>query len=157
MDYVITIDADKCTGCRICEMMCSLSHTRECAPERARIRIVKTEEDGRITTIPTLCMHCEAAPCQSVCPTGATYRGGPAGAMLVDERKCIGCSACVYACPFGVCVIDPVTKVATRCDLCQGNPRCVKNCPTSAVQYVPRTKVGLALRRDKVGNLLAQT
>jgi anaerobic carbon-monoxide dehydrogenase iron sulfur subunit len=154
MEYVITIDPDRCTGCRICEMMCSLSHARECAPERSRIRNVRFEEDGRITTIPSLCMQCETAACQIACPTGATYRGGPVGAMLVEDKKCIGCSACVYACPFGASSIDPVSKKAIRCDMCEGEPRCVKNCPTEAIQFTTRSKVALQQRREKVSKLL---
>jgi len=150
MRYVIEIDAAKCTGCRICEMVCSLSHTGLCWPERANVRVVREEADGRIDNTPSLCMQCEVPACRLACPTGATYEGGPANARLVAAEKCIGCSACVWACPFGASALDPVTRTAHRCDLCEGDPRCVQHCPTGALTYVREDKVASVERRRKV-------
>jgi anaerobic carbon-monoxide dehydrogenase iron sulfur subunit len=153
MEKVIVIDPDYCTGCRICEMACSLSHVGQCNPERSRIRVLRDEEDGLIVCTPTTCLQCEDPMCIRSCPTGATYKGGPAGAKLVATQKCIGCSACVYACPFGQTFLDPVRRVAVRCDLCEGDPRCVKDCPTGALQWVSTDRLSLRLRRSKGTNM----
>jgi Fe-S-cluster-containing hydrogenase component 2 len=154
MRYLITIDATKCNGCRICEMVCSLSHTGACWPERSRLRVVSEETDGRTESIPVLCMQCEVPACRLACPTGATYEGGPTGARLVAAEKCIGCSACVWACPFGASELDLVTRVAHRCDQCEGDPLCVKHCPTGALQYVPEDRLAVAEQRQKIEVLI---
>jgi len=151
MRYIISIDPAACTGCRICEMVCSLSHTGTCWPERSRLRVVSEEADGRIDSVPVLCMRCEVPACRLACPTGATFEGGPAGALLVAAEKCIGCSACVWACPFGASTLDPATNVAHRCDQCEGDPRCVRHCPTGALRYVEEDKLVIAEQRRKAG------
>ena len=149
MRYIISIDPSLCTGCRICEMVCSLSHTGTCWPERARLRVVSEEMDGRIESTAVVCMQCEVPACRLACPTGATHEGGPVGARLVAAEKCIGCSGCVWACPFGASALDPVTRVAHRCDQCEGDPRCVKHCPTGALSYVPEDRLAIAEQRRK--------
>lgn len=148
------IDFKLCTGCRICEQICSLHHKRECNPERSNIRIVCSEEQGFPVTVPVSCFNCTLPVCEKVCPTGATYRDGETMAMLVDEDKCLGCSACVYACPFGATYIDPETLKAARCDLCGGDPMCVKMCPTEALKFEPRDDVSMKLRRSALENLV---
>jgi carbon-monoxide dehydrogenase iron sulfur subunit len=150
MRYFISIDAAKCNGCRICEMVCSLSHTGTCWPERARLHVVSEEADGRINSVPTLCMQCEIPACRLACPTGATFEGGPVGARLVAAEKCIGCSGCVWACPFGASVLDLTTHVAHRCDLCDGEPLCVKYCPTGALTYGQEDKLVITEQRRKL-------
>jgi carbon-monoxide dehydrogenase iron sulfur subunit len=149
MRYIISINAAACTGCRICEMVCSLSHTGTCWPERARLRVLSEELDGRVDSVPVLCMQCEVPACRLACPTGATFEGGPAGALLVAAEKCIGCSGCVWACPFGASALDPATRVAHRCDQCEGDPRCVRYCPTGALRYVEEDKLPIAEQRRK--------
>lgn len=67
--------------------------------------------------------------------------------MRVDADKCIGCSACVYACPFGASFIDSETLKASRCDLCGGDPLCARMCPTGALKYGPRDEATMRLRR----------
>jgi Fe-S-cluster-containing hydrogenase component 2 len=76
------------------------------------------------------------------------------GALLVAAEKCIGCSACVWACPFGASELDPTTRVAYRCDQCDGDPLCVKHCPTGALRYVPEDKLGVADQRRKLDVLI---
>lgn len=147
--YLISVDAAKCNGCRICEMVCSLSHTGACWPERSKLRVVSEEVDGGTDSVPILCMQCEIPACRLACPTGATFEGGPAGARLVAAEKCIGCSACVWACPFGASALDPATRVAHRCDLCEGDPLCVKHCPTGALRYIQEDKLGSVTQRRK--------
>jgi Fe-S-cluster-containing hydrogenase component 2 len=110
--------------------------------------------EGRVESVPTLCAQCEIPACRLACPTGATHVGGPAEARVVAAEKCIGCSGCVWACPFGASVLDPVTGVANRCDLCEGDPRCVKHCPTGALTYVPEDQVAGTEQKRKTGVLM---
>ncbi len=148
MQYVIAIDVEKCTGCRICEMVCSMSHTHECNPERSRIRVILTEEDGLIETVPLTCMHCEKALCELVCPTNAIRRDTATGARITEAEKCIGCRACVYACPIGATFYDWPQRIAVRCDLCDGDPLCAKYCPTGALEYISVDKLGAKRMRQ---------
>jgi molybdopterin-containing oxidoreductase family iron-sulfur binding subunit len=106
-----------------------------------------------------MCNHCEDATCIDVCPTKATYARDKDGIVLVDFDKCIGCGACVLACPYEqrFQILDNRTVfpdgetsfenpdaqrapngVTAKCDLCyhrvdEGKePACAEACPTDA-------------------------
>lgn len=123
-------DPLKCTGCRICELYCSLCHERVLNPKKARLRVVRKEP---AIDKPIACRQCADPPCAKVCPTNAIARNAAADMVVVDEAKCIGCSACVEACPFGAIWLHPERKVAIKCDLCRA---CVPRCPVSALSIV---------------------
>ncbi len=128
----MNVDSDVCTGCRICELRCSLHHRRESNPSRALLHVVRLESQGLF--IPTVCKHCTEAFCISACPTGAMYRDSSTGAVLVDTAKCVGCRSCIVACPWGLVWMNPEGKI-DKCDLCGGDPQCAKWCPTEAIKY----------------------
>ena len=146
MGFVIIIDAEKCSGCRMCEVSCSLKHMKECNPERSRIRVIKTQEDGTLEFIPSTCMQCETAMCEMVCPVTAINRDSGTGARIINEKKCIGCSSCSYACPFGACFVDRRLGKSVVCNQCEGDPTCVKVCPSGALQYTEHDQVNVVLR-----------
>ncbi len=148
MGFVILIHADKCSGCQMCEVACSLKHMKECNPERSRIRMIKTEKDGQYDFIPSTCMQCETALCELVCPVKAISRHPETGARVIDETKCIGCSSCSYACPFGACFVDRKIGKSIVCTQCDGDPTCVKVCPSGALEYVSADQVNVALKRS---------
>lgn len=143
----IVIDPTKCTGCRACEAVCSLSKWGECNPERAAIRNIRTEKNGLISTIPVLCQQCETPYCEAVCPVRAISRNEKTGALVVNEEKCLGCRRCVYSCPFGGCSVDVLKGVSVKCDLCGGDPNCVKMCSKDAIRYVKSEKIGVDRKR----------
>ena len=129
-NQVIVVDPEKCTGCRSCEMACSIRHFDVCGPNYSRIRIQEFG-DGN-TYIPVLCQACEEAVCIHVCPMNARIRE-ESGAVVTDEDTCVGCRACVYACPFSAPVVNPETGKTMSCHFCvedELGPWCVKACAT---------------------------
>lgn len=117
-----------CSGCRLCELWCSLEHAGVFNPRRARIRVV---EMGTGIEVPVTCQQCQYPACQAACREDAIVFDERLKIVRVDEDKCTGCQACVGACPYGIITIDPVTLKAIKCDLCGGDePACVTVCPS---------------------------
>ncbi len=87
--------------------------------------------------VPKLCNHCKKPNCVQVCPVGATYVS-PEGFVLVDEKRCVGCSYCMQACPYSARFMNPVTHTADKCTWCYHRIRqgkttaCVQVCPVGA-------------------------
>ncbi len=144
MRKMLLIDPDKCTGCRMCVMACSLNKTDTFNPVRSRISIAKWEEEGIM--MPIMCQHCEEPPCMTACPIDAIHKNEETGTVWIDHQVCIGCKMCMMVCPFGGPSFDPVEKEVVSCDLCGGNPQCADVCPTDALQYV-RADRSAAIRR----------
>jgi Fe-S-cluster-containing dehydrogenase component len=129
----LIVDAQKCVGCRSCESYCALKHGGVCNPALGRVHVVKWEQDG--VFIPVNCRRCEKPACELVCPRHATHRNFATGAMEVNAARCIGCLSCLAACPFGATFADPATGEVLKCDLCDGDPTCVKVCPAGALTF----------------------
>jgi Fe-S-cluster-containing hydrogenase component 2 len=143
---ILMIDCTKCTGCRLCELVCSVKKVNASNPSRARVHVVKWEMQG--LELPMLCQHCEIPPCKSICPAGAIYRDEQLGGVLIDYDKCIGCRMCVAVCPFGAMAMDTALKKVVKCDLCDGEPTCVNFCQPGALQYVEATTANLRKKRE---------
>jgi carbon-monoxide dehydrogenase iron sulfur subunit len=134
MDKVLVVDFEKCTGCRECELACSIMHEGVSNPDRSRIKIIKWEWEGRY--VPMTCQQCESAPCMEICPVKAISRDENLNRVMVDYDTCIGCRMCVAVCPFGAMKFDDRSKRVIKCDLCGGDPQCVRFCETDAIQYL---------------------
>lgn len=148
MNSVLTVDLDLCNGCRSCEMVCSLKHLGEASPARALVKVLRYEKMGEyIITIPLFCQQCETPMCKAVCPVKAIAQDEKTGAYIVDEKKCLGCRMCVAACPVGAIEVDPVKKTSAKCDLCGGDPTCVKFCTQEAIRFVPKEELGWEKRK----------
>ncbi len=133
MAQYISVNHSVCTGCRECEVACSLYHFGECNPERAAIRIIRREREGLVEPLPLVCQQCEEALCIDACTTGALFRNESSGLISVDEEKCTGCRECIDACPAGCIFIDRKRDVAICCDLCGGEPKCVELCHSNCL------------------------
>lgn len=146
-EKVIVIDPDKCAGCHSCEMACSMKHFSKCHPNYSRVRIHEFRDVN--TFIPITCQACDDAPCMKVCPMGARVRL-ESGAVVTNDDACIGCRACVYACPMGAPAVNPETGKTMTCNLCEGEekPWCVRACTMQgALQCVPKYQVSRVMGR----------
>lgn len=151
MQNVIIIDAERCTGCRLCEMVCSVRNEGINNPVKSRIRIVKWDDEG--VTVPILCQQCEDAPCSKVCPVGAVYRDDKTGACRIDQERCIRCRICVSACPFGMMGYDAELDRVFKCELCDGEPICVKFCDPQAIIFADASVATERRRRSAADRL----
>jgi len=136
---VLVIDYEKCTGCRMCELVCSVFHTGASNPSRSRIRVIKWEYSGLY--LPITCQNCEKPSCTEVCPTKACHIDLKRHMVVIDKNKCIGCKTCVLACPFGAPFFDEVEYVTVKCDYCDGEPQCARFCDVGAIKYLDVTEI----------------
>lgn len=143
---MLNVEPERCTGCRLCELVCSVKHTGASNPSRARIRVIKWESEGFY--MPMKCHQCQDAPCQAVCPRGAIYRDRSLDRLMINREACIGCRSCLFACPFGAMGWDGVRGEVFKCDLCSGDPQCVRFCEVKAVDYVDPKKLQPARMRE---------
>ncbi|MBI2909814.1 MAG: 4Fe-4S dicluster domain-containing protein [Chloroflexi bacterium] len=132
----IVCDANLCTGCRACEVVCSLHHEGVINPELSRISITTWEYEAWRTEA-YVCKQCEAANCMAACPTEAIHVDAQTGAIVIDESKCNGCQECIIACPSSPSRIryNDSRMVCVKCDLCGGEPQCVISCQQGALTY----------------------
>jgi Fe-S-cluster-containing dehydrogenase component len=161
--YAMGIQVEECIGCGRCVIACKTENQVPREPfffrtwvERYIIRrdhstVVQSNEGGagelsqtikekdvlRSFFVPKLCNHCENPPCAQVCPVGATFKTED-GIVLIDNKRCIGCSYCIQACPYGARYMHQETHTADKCTLCYHRikkerlPACVEVCPTQA-------------------------
>jgi Fe-S-cluster-containing hydrogenase component 2 len=124
-----------CTGCRQCAIACSLNKFGECNPKKGAINVVRDEFERY--EVPFVCLHCEDPECMAVCMKNAIYKDEK-GIVKIDEDKCIKCRMCVMACPYAA-VISFKGQII-KCDLCDGDPICVRYCSTNAIRYEEESK-----------------
>jgi len=158
-NYGFAIDLRKCIGCHACTIACKAEHEIPIGVNRCW---VKTVEKGvfpetRRFFFPVLCNQCDAAPCARICPTNALFKRYDG---IVDLRGdvCIGCRACMVACPYDQLFIDPNTHTAEKCNFCANRvenqllPACVSVCPTECRIFGdlddPESAVALIAQRD---------
>lgn len=140
MPYII-VQEDKCIGCRTCEMVCSLSHEGVVNPDLSRIHVIGYKGEK----FPIMCLQCEDAPCELVCPMEAIHLQG--NVRVVDDEKCIRCKMCTLVCPIGGVLYDYIEHKMIRCDLCGGDPQCAKFCPMEAIEVLPDDEVPQVRKR----------
>jgi len=150
---MILITPDKCSDCHSCELACSLVHEEEFNPARARVRVRTLGRE--VNSVPVMCLQCEEAGCMAICPAHAISEDRSSGARLVNELKCVKCRMCINICPFGSNFYDEKGRKILKCDLCGGDPQCVKFCPSGALTYGERTTVNVARRLEAAAKLKA--
>jgi carbon-monoxide dehydrogenase iron sulfur subunit len=132
-----------CKGCRRCEIVCSLKKNGMINPALSRVRIYQFYP-GPID-VPILCRQCSTRPCLAACPprVKAMFVDENTGATKVDPSKCLGvkCGQCAKACTHGAILFHPTIKEALVCDLCDGDPECVKACPAGVFSFLPGVSI----------------
>lgn len=151
MQKLILFEPAKCTGCRRCALACSLAKEGVFNPEKARIGVISISEVGM--HVPMFCQQCTKPLCADVCPVGAISRSEETGAMVLDPDLCIGCKMCVTVCPLSGCLINPDAGTVMKCDLCDGDPQCVKYCAFGALEFVEADEVAYVKRKAGVEKL----
>jgi Fe-S-cluster-containing dehydrogenase component/formate-dependent nitrite reductase membrane component NrfD len=163
------IDHSRCIGCHACTVACKSENQ---VPVGSFRTWVKYTEEGEFPAVRRSfavlrCNQCTAAPCVTICPTGALAKR-PDGIVDVDPKACIGCKSCMHGCPYDALYIHPEKGTAEKCHFCahrveQGlAPACAIVCPTEAI--VPgdfddpasrvsrlRREHGLAARKTEAG------
>lgn len=130
----IVHDPDVCAGCRVCEIVCSLSKWGMVDPALSSIRI-RTDVLGGYVSEAEVCKQCPGPECVAVCPTQACVIDPTTGARVIDASLCVGCQVCLTACPVTPSRVhyNAAKNVCVKCDLCGGEPQCVAHCPAGAL------------------------
>ncbi len=161
MNYGFVIDNRSCIGCHACSTACKSENEVPLGVYRTWVKYTETgtyPSTQRHFQV-TRCNHCANPPCVRICPTEAMYQRGD-GIVEFDKNACIGCKACMQACPYDAIYVDPETNTAAKCHFCAHKldvglePSCAVVCPTHAIIAGdlddPGSEISRVLAREKV-------
>ena len=166
----LVIDVALCNDCNCCFMADKDEYTGNDWPpfskaqpwEGQRWIGIERRERGQfpqieVAHLPTLCMHCDEAPCIGAAPAGAVYKR-PDGIVIIDPEKAEGHPEIVATCPYGAIFWNETAKVAQKCTGCAhlidegwAQTRCTQVCPTGAMQLVLTESEEMAKRVAEEG------
>jgi len=140
MEYGFIIDNQRCIGCHACTVACKAEHQIPLGNFRTWVKHVEKGAFPEVRRHFTVlrCNHCRDAPCVTICPTRALFQRRD-GIVDFDSAQCIGCRACMAACPYDAIHIDPERRTAAKCNFCAHKvevgiePPCVSVCPEKAI------------------------
>lgn len=149
--YAFVVDLKRCIGCDTCAVACKMENNIPLGQFRLVVHEFKNNIPSNRATnqqdnpdqfwVPSMCHHCDNAPCIAVCPTEALYANASDGMVNLDTTKCIGCARCGEVCPYDAISYDPKIGTADKCTMCdhrvkeQLDPMCVVVCPTRAIHF----------------------
>src|SRR4051794_28992375 len=155
------IDNRKCIGCHACTVACKSEHQVPIGVDRTWVKYIEKGEfpnNRRLFSV-MRCNHCDFAPCVTICPVTALYRRDD-GIVDFNSDRCIGCKACMQACPYDALYIDPDSMTAAKCNFCTHRvevglePSCVVVCPEQAIVCGdlddPSSKLSQLIKRHPV-------
>lgn len=142
---MIKLNQDRCISCKACEVHCKMKNK---VPAGARFSRIITHGPVGSKTKPKLknlympCFHCAQPWCVSACPTNAMTMRDEDGIVYVQEDLCVGCKACIMACPWMIPQWNDETGKAVKCDYCMDfvdegrDPACVSGCTAHALTFI---------------------
>lgn len=164
LQWGFVFDKDSCIQCHGCEVACKTWRSVALGINLRRVINLWSGEYPQVTcsSVSVACMHCSEPACVDVCPTGSISKRAGDGIVLVDTKKCIGCQACLEACPYKAPQFG-LDGVMQKCDMClpvkpdepnfsQKAPPCVSTCPTKALAL---QKLTAARKRETEQVMLA--
>ena len=161
VNYGFVIDNRSCIGCHACSTACKSENEVPLGVNRTWVKYTETGlyPDTQRHFQVTRCNHCSNPPCARICPTGAMYQRDD-GIVEFNGDACIGCKACMQACPYDAIYIDPETQTAAKCHYCSHRveigiePACAVVCPTHAIIAGdlddPDSEIAKVIAREKV-------
>ena len=161
MKYGFIIDNRKCIGCHACTVACKSEHDVPVGVNRTWVKQVEKGEYPHTQRLFSVmrCNHCTDAPCVTICPVEALHKRED-GIVDFDSDRCIGCKACMQACPYDALYIDPETHTAAKCNYCAHRvdiglePACVNVCPEHAIisgdMEDPTSEIAITLSQQQV-------
>ncbi|MBA4293155.1 4Fe-4S ferredoxin [bacterium] len=132
------IDPSRCIGCNACVQACAECDTH---PGVSMIHLEQVQRADTVQTTPVICMHCDEPACAVVCPADAIKKTPDGVVQSSLKTRCIGCTNCLFACPFGVPKYDVEVDQMMKCDMCYDRtsiglkPMCATVCPSGALFY----------------------
>src|SRR6266567_1067977 len=142
--YEFYIDPSRCIGCQACVNACAECETHRGTP---MIHADFLDRASTIATVPSVCMHCDDPTCAKVCPADAIKQTEDGVVQSSLKPRCIACSNCVLACPFGIPKMKSDLEQMMKCDLCYDRtsagkkPMCATVCPSQALFYGTREEI----------------
>lgn len=141
----MVVEVDRCIGCKGgCQIACKTEHNIALGRSRSTLYTMGptgTFPDLSMYYLPVMCQQCKNPACTQVCPTGACMKRDEDGVIVIDPESCIGCRACINACPFHCNSFNNEMRISDKCTLCAERredgllPACVRNCAGGALHF----------------------
>jgi len=145
--YAMIIYNDRCIDCERCLEACR--QTNDVPSYGSRNTVLSRKKTGIAASkmirefLPALCNHCNRPPCVRVCPTKATYKDKKNGIVMMNPSLCIGCKACMTACPYNARYYNREIQAVDKCDFCyrkrlqngETNTACAEACPAGVLFF----------------------